>query len=179
MAPNAAVTSLAITVVGHDRPGIIAEVAEALADWGMNLEDSSMTLLRGHFAMTLICAGDAAAATWRRRSPRSADGCWRDRPRRCRPRRMPRRRASRYLVTRARRRPAGHRRRGRPGVVAAAGGNITDLTTRLSGALYVLLAEVDLPAGPTSTALRARLAEAAAELGRRGDPAPRRVATIL
>ena len=27
----------------------------------MNLEDSSMTLLRGHFAMTLICAGEADA----------------------------------------------------------------------------------------------------------------------
>ena len=43
-------TSFAITVVGHDRPGIIAEVTGALADLGGNLEDSSMTLLRGHFA---------------------------------------------------------------------------------------------------------------------------------
>lgn len=31
------------------------------------------------------------------------------------------------------------------GVLARAGGNITDLSTRLSGDLYVLLAEVDLP----------------------------------
>ncbi len=31
--------------------------------------------------------------------------------------------------------------------IAAAGGNITDLTTRLAGELYVLLAEVDLPPG--------------------------------
>ena len=55
-------TSLAITVVGHDRPGIIAQAAEVLSRCGMNLEDSSMTLLRGHFAMTLICAGEADAA---------------------------------------------------------------------------------------------------------------------
>ena len=55
-------TSLAITVVGHDRPGIIAQAAEVLSHCGMNLEDSSMTLLRGHFAMTLICAGDADSA---------------------------------------------------------------------------------------------------------------------
>ena len=48
-------TYLAITVLGHDRPGIIAQTAEVLAEAGMNLEDSSMTLLRGHFAMTLIC----------------------------------------------------------------------------------------------------------------------------
>ena len=58
-------TSLAITVVGHDRPGIIAAAADALAQCGMNLEDSSMTLLRGHFAMTLVCAGDAPADTVR------------------------------------------------------------------------------------------------------------------
>ena len=49
-------------------------------------------------------------------------------------------------------------------MVAAAGGNITDLTTRLSGELYVLLAEVDLD--PAATArLEADLAAAAAELG--------------
>ena len=51
--------TLAVTVLGHDRPGIIARTAEVLARYRMNLEDSSMTLLRGHFAMTLICAGDA------------------------------------------------------------------------------------------------------------------------
>ena len=51
-------TLLAITVIGHDRPGIIADVTAGLADLGINLEDSSMTLLRGHFAMTLVCAGD-------------------------------------------------------------------------------------------------------------------------
>jgi glycine cleavage system transcriptional repressor len=50
------------------------------------------------------------------------------------------------------------------GVVAAAGGNITDLTTRLSGELYVLLAEVDL-APEAADRLEADLAAAAAELG--------------
>ena len=49
----------AITVLGHDRPGIIAEATDKLAGLGLNLEDSTMTLLRGHFAMTLICEGDA------------------------------------------------------------------------------------------------------------------------
>ena len=51
------------------------------------------------------------------------------------------------------------------GVIAEAGGNITDLTTRLSSGLYVLLAEVDLPASAQVDALRARLAEVSAELG--------------
>ncbi len=45
---------LAVTVLGHDRPGIIADVTGVLADLGGNLEDSSMTRLRGHFAMTLV-----------------------------------------------------------------------------------------------------------------------------
>jgi glycine cleavage system transcriptional repressor len=42
-------TLLAVTVLGHDRPGIIAETTAALARLGLNLEDSTMTLLRGHF----------------------------------------------------------------------------------------------------------------------------------
>ena len=43
------------------------------------------------------------------------------------------------------------------GVVAGAGGNITDLSTRLSGDLYVLLAEVDLPPGVDVSALTREL----------------------
>ena len=54
---------LAITVLGHDRPGIIAETTGALAGLGLNIEDSTMTLLRGHFAMMLITAGGADAGT--------------------------------------------------------------------------------------------------------------------
>ena len=46
-----------------------------------------------------------------------------------------------------------------------AGANITDLTTRLSGDLYVLLAEVALPPGADPEQLRARLDAASAELG--------------
>ena len=49
--------------------------------------------------------------------------------------------------------------------IAAAGGNITDLTTRLAGELYVLLAEVDLPPAADVPALQAALAQASAELG--------------
>jgi glycine cleavage system transcriptional repressor len=50
-------------------------------------------------------------------------------------------------------------------VIADAGGNITDLTTRLSGTLYVLLAEVDVPQSTDIEALQARLADVSAELG--------------
>ena len=60
----------------------------------------------------------------------------------------------------------------RPGIVSAVsaiiakrGGNVTDLTTRLTGALYVLVAEVDLPPGVDAEALTAELAAVAADLG--------------
>jgi glycine cleavage system transcriptional repressor len=50
-------------------------------------------------------------------------------------------------------------------VLAQAGANITDLTTRLSGELYVLVAEVDIPLETDVVALRERLEAAAARIG--------------
>jgi glycine cleavage system transcriptional repressor len=158
------VTYLAITVLGHDRPGIIAQAAEALAGCGMNLEDSSMTLLRGHFAMTLICAGSASVGEIEQALTPLADGSLTVDVREL-PRDQEQRAAtgSTHLVT-----VHGADRLGivarLAGVVAAAGGNITDLTTRLSGELYVLLAEVDLASDATAQ-LEADLAAAGAELG--------------
>ena len=68
-------TLQAITVIGHDRPGIIAETTGILADLGLNLEDSTMTLLRGHFAMMLLCSGETPAdAVERALAPLTADG---------------------------------------------------------------------------------------------------------
>ncbi len=49
-------------------------------------------------------------------------------------------------------------------VVAEAGGNITDLTTRLTGPLYVLIAEVDLPPSAASS-LEGELSRVADEIG--------------
>jgi glycine cleavage system transcriptional repressor len=49
----------AVSVFGRDRPGIVAAVTRVLADAGCNLEDTSMTILRGHFAMMLVVAGPA------------------------------------------------------------------------------------------------------------------------
>jgi glycine cleavage system transcriptional repressor len=57
----------AVAAIGRDRPGIVAAVAEVLLDHGANVEDSQMTILRGHFAMTLIVSlehpADGAAVT--------------------------------------------------------------------------------------------------------------------
>ena len=124
-----------------------------------------MTLLRGHFAMTLICAGDTASPDVEAAlAPLTADGT---------------------LTVAVREVPeeAGHEAVGasyvltvhggdRAGIVsrvagevAGVGGNITDLTTRLAGDLYLLVAEVDLPAAADVDALQESLRTAAADLG--------------
>lgn len=156
---------ISVTVVGRDRPGIIADVTARLAHLGGNIEDSTMTLLRGHFAMMLICTSPATAGEVEKSlDPLTADGS---------------------LIVSARQVPA--ERDGVPGgdpfvlsvhggdrpgivsaiarVVADAGGNIVDLTTRLAGDLYVLVADVELPAGTDVVALRSRLDAAASEVG--------------
>jgi glycine cleavage system transcriptional repressor len=154
------VNELAITVIGPDRTGIVADVSEALAGVGANLSDSTMTRLRGHFAMTLICTGAAADDVEKALAPLSgllatvravapeADTDAAGEP---------------YLVS-----VHGADRLGIVAavtrVVAAAGGNITDLTTRLTGPLYVLIAEVEVPPRAADD-LAARLAVAAQELG--------------
>ncbi|HVF75214.1 MAG TPA: ACT domain-containing protein [Acidimicrobiales bacterium] len=50
----------AVSAVGADRPGIVAAVTGVLVDTGCNIEDSSMSILRGHFAMMLVVAGPDA-----------------------------------------------------------------------------------------------------------------------
>jgi glycine cleavage system transcriptional repressor len=45
-----------LTAIGRDRPGIIAAVSEVLLARGINIEDSQMAILQGHFAMMLILA---------------------------------------------------------------------------------------------------------------------------
>ena len=158
-------TLLAITVLGHDRPGIIAETTEQLAGLGLNLEDSSMTLLRGHFAMTLICAGDATSdAVDRALSQLTADGALTVTVREVPEERADRAPGSPWVLT-----VHGGDRAGIVSrvahEVAGVGGNITDLTTRLAGDLYLLIAELDLPAETDVPALGAALRAAAQELG--------------
>jgi glycine cleavage system transcriptional repressor len=157
------VNELAITVIGPDRTGIVADVAEALAGLGANLTDSTMTRLRGHFAMTLVCTGPAVEAVEGVLAPLTADGRLLTTVRAVQPEVDAAAAGDPYLVS-----VHGADRLGIVAavtrVVAAAGGNITDLTTRLSGSLYVLVAEVDVPPGVADD-LAERLSEAAAGLG--------------
>ena len=46
--------TVVLTGVGRDRVGIVAEIAQILYERGCNLLDSSMTLLRGEFAVILM-----------------------------------------------------------------------------------------------------------------------------
>ncbi len=158
-------SSLAVTVIGRDRPGIIAEVTAVVADLGGNLEDSSMTLLRGHFAWMLIADLDVTAdALAARLGHLSADGLV-------------------VSVLPVAPEDAADDSTGsyvlsvhgadRPGIVAGVtstlakhGGNITDLSTRLGpGGLYLLVAEVTLPASVNVVALGAQLSEVGRHLG--------------
>jgi glycine cleavage system transcriptional repressor len=157
------VHELAITVIGPDRTGIVADVAEALAGVGANLSDSTMTRLRGHFAMTLICTGPTVDAVEKALAPITADGRLLATVRAVQPETDTAANGEPYLVS--------VHGADRLGIVAAvtrvvseAGGNITDLTTRLTGPLYVLVAEVDLPDGQAEQ-LAEQLAVAANELG--------------
>jgi glycine cleavage system transcriptional repressor len=159
------VSLIAVTVIGHDRPGIIADVTAGLAELGLNLEDSTMTLLRGHFAMMLICAGPPAPPEVEKAlEPLTADGSLQVTAREVPPEQDPGAAGAPYVLT--------VHGGDRPGIVsavtrelAAAGGNITDLTTRLTGSLYALVAEVELPADVDVDALTGRLASTGETLG--------------
>jgi glycine cleavage system transcriptional repressor len=48
------VPEFAVTAIGRDRPGIVAAVSRALLELEGNIEDSQMSILRGHFAVMLI-----------------------------------------------------------------------------------------------------------------------------
>ena len=50
--PNLA--HFAVTIIGKDRTGIVADTSEVLYKLGCNVEDSSCTMLGGEFAMILI-----------------------------------------------------------------------------------------------------------------------------
>ncbi len=153
----------AVTVVGHDRPGIVADVTGALATHGGNIEDSSMTLLRGYFAWTLVVALDTDIATIESTlAPLEQTHL-------------------KIAVVELTQEVGGSQTAthwlsvhgsDRPGIVSAVtavvagvGGNITDLTTRLAGTLYVVLADVFLPPGVDVESLTQQLLDVAAELG--------------
>ena len=49
----------ALSAIGRDRPGIVADLAELIYECDCNLEDSSMTILGSEFAVLLLLSGDS------------------------------------------------------------------------------------------------------------------------
>jgi glycine cleavage system transcriptional repressor len=47
-------THYALSAIGRDRPGIVAAISRVLLEVEGNIEDSQMSILRGHFAVMLI-----------------------------------------------------------------------------------------------------------------------------
>lgn len=145
---------VAVTVIGNDRPGIVAAISKVLYDRGCNLEDVSSTILRGHFSMMLLvqvppevggddlerelsAAGEPLGLTV---TVRAVEETAAEIPK-------PTHMISVYGAD-------------RPGIVlrvsealAKVGANITDMTSRVIGdadsPLYAVMLEVVLPAGVT------------------------------
>jgi glycine cleavage system transcriptional repressor len=162
---------VAVSAIGSDRPGIVAAVTGVIVRHGCNLEDTTMSILRGHFAMMLVVAVPADVTAESLESalapvatalelvvvvrpiddgvPESPDGTvWT---------------VSVYGAD-------------RPGIVyqvaaflASAGVNIVDLTTRVIGEaerpVYAMFLDVTVPDSSDLDRWQAGLAELAAELG--------------
>jgi glycine cleavage system transcriptional repressor len=164
--------TVAVTAVGQDRPGIVAEVSGVLFRQGCNLEDASMTRLRDQFAMQLLVRLPEGG------SPSELESGLQEAARRLELSLVVRQLhevptpadsggAESYTV-----RVYGA---DRPGIVhavtsllAAHGANIVDLDTRVVGAgdgsVYVMLLEVETPSGGGGEVLREPLERLRAEL---------------
>src|SRR5205085_12312380 len=71
-----AMRHFALSAVGRDRPGIVAAMSEVLLRHSANIEDSQMSILRGHFSMMLVVAvpGEADAAVLREELSHAGQG---------------------------------------------------------------------------------------------------------
>jgi glycine cleavage system transcriptional repressor len=156
---------LAVTAIGRDQPGVIAGITAVLAELEGNLEDSTATILRGHFAMMLIVSTPVRSEEVERRlAPVAAALRVVVTVREVAAEAEPVSRGTAHVLTVH---GADH-----PGIVSAVtrliadrAGNITDMTTRLTNDLYLLVAEVDLPPETDVVDLAGQLAGLSKELG--------------
>ncbi len=155
-----------LTAFGQDRPGIVSALADGLFQLGCNIEDTCMTRLRGEFGMMVMVrlpdglkADQLAQRLTPFTSPLALTVLCRDLPpltaeRNTEPD------ASLYMLSVY---GADH-----PGIVARVvrvvadhGGNITDMNTRVIGALerpvYVMILEIQLPAASDPSPLQQAL----------------------
>lgn len=172
MTPTIEPSYYAVSVVGPDRPGIVAAISEALYRLGCNIADSSCAMLSGEFAMILIIS-HPKPFTKAQLAEELRPAC----------ERLSMTLSIRHLQ------PGEERRRGttgeicqitvygadQPGIVyrvtsalAARQINILDLNTKLVGSedepVYVMLLEAALPEGVTPEDVERLLAGLRAEL---------------
>jgi len=161
----------AVTAIGADRPGIVAAVTAVLMEQGCNLEDTSMTILRGHFAMMLVVAGPPSsnASALEEALTEVASG-------------LDLVVAVRAIDDNVPTSPEGEAwtvavyGADRPGIVhrvtsalAEVGANVVELTTRVIGTqdrpVYAMVLGVTLPPGTDGAAVSNDLSELARQLG--------------
>jgi len=161
----------AVTAVGADRPGIVAAVTSAFVDHGCNLEDSSMTILRGQFAMMLVVDAPAGVGAEDLEEALAAPAAELDLVVTVRPAPVPAVGADDGGPWTVAVYGADH-----PGIVhgvasllAERSVNIVDLSTRVVGTperpAYTMVLEVTLPPGADPRDLGRRLEATATELG--------------
>ena len=161
---------LALSAIGRDRPGIVAEVTRALLGHSLNITDSQMAVLGGRFTMMLIVTAPEGTdlELVREELARTSERLALDA-------------VSLSPLAEAGEAPAvapshivavygvDH-----PGIVHAVAArlaarevNVTDLETRLTGEgdLYAMVLEVALPPRLPEAEVRALLEEVAAEQG--------------
>jgi glycine cleavage system transcriptional repressor len=172
MTEHSDILHYAISVVGKDRPGIVAGVTSVLFRLGCNIADSSCTMLAGEFAMIMIVSHPR---------PFSKSRLHEELKPACEQLGM-------SLAVRSLHRDEVKRQEAageicmvsvygadQPGIVyrvtselAGQGVNITDLNTKLIGTdeepVYVMMLEAALPEGLTPEALEALLGDLKKEL---------------
>lgn len=165
----------ALTFIGKDRAGIIAEVTKILAAGGANIEDATMTLLEDQFAMILIAK---ISGTISRKRIEKCFGrlkkkwglqyFWKELP---------------DVTNRGEKHPAGSETyilsilgKDRTGIVyetskllAQQGINITDLNSRILGkgrkSVFAMILEADIPAGRNISRIKTSLGRLKRKLG--------------
>ncbi len=163
-------THFAVTAVGADRPGIVAAVTRPFVEHGCNLEDSSMTILRGQFAMMLVVDAPPGVGPAELEDALAAPAAELDLVVAVRPAAEPEDDLPDTGSWRVSVHGADH-----PGIVhgvasllAERSVNIVDLSTRVVGApgnaLYTMVLDVTLPPGADPHALERDLEAKAAEL---------------
>jgi glycine cleavage system transcriptional repressor len=166
------VRSYVLSLTGRDRPGIVSAVTRALLDRAVNIEDSEMAILRGHFAVMLVLSApdDVDEAALRADLDRAREE-------------LPLETVAlaELAAVEPRAAEASHAisvyGADHPGIVhgvaaalARLGVNVVGMSTRVVGedegeALYVMLLDVTLPAGLDEATLEATLGDVARAQG--------------